>query len=456
MDGAAPISVASSVHRLLLADEIANALAAGRSVALTHDDHVADLLEMVRGIAAESGIQVLSLRPPFDGASFLTQFARAWRLVGPMPDGVRVMPPKGSDKRFVLEINQAQAVPAETIAQLEIMAQAWPGMQLILADGPDAPAGGRPDRRALLQRRNWLSVTVPAAQRPNAPMPAAPRSAAPADAAPDSGPAAPASPGKPPGRISRVPVWSLSLGALSLLAFLAVPRFSQDLGRLEGRWTAARSDAVPASAPVQDHPAAPTASVELAAATEPARPALPEQPKMAAGPVVPIVVPAVAEPVQPVREAAAHLPPPQPAAPLPNRAATAPAVLGASTPAMVAATTPVTAASTSPVMVDAMTPVMVDAMTRRGLAMLELGDVSAARLLLARAASAGSGAAAYAMGTTFDAATLERIGAVGIQPNPASAAVWYRLAVQQGDDRGRLMLSTPPTSIVSAKPESAP
>jgi len=99
---------------------------------------------------------------------------------------------------------------------------------------------------------------------------------------------------------------------------------------------------------------------------------------------------------------------------------------------------------------------MVDAMTRRGLAMLELGDVSAARLLLARAASAGSGAAAYAMGTTFDAATLERIGAVGIQPNPASAAVWYRLAVQQGDDRGRLMLSTPPTSIVSAKPESAP
>ncbi|MGI4952083.1 MAG: hypothetical protein ACRYGM_09780 [Janthinobacterium lividum] len=448
MDGAAPVSVASSVHRLLLADEIANALAAGRSVALTHDDPVADLLEMVRGIAAESGIQVLSLRPPFDGASFLTQFARAWRLVGPMPDGVRVMPPKGSDKRFVLEINQAQAVPAETIAQLEIMAQAWPGMQLILADGPDAPAGGRLDRRALLQRRSWLSVTVPAAQRPNAPMPAAPRSAALADAAPASGPAAPASPGKPPGRISRVPVWSLSLGALSLLAFLAVPRFSQDLGRLEGRWSAVRSDAVPASPPVQDHPAAPTASVELAAATEPARPSLPEQPKVTAGPVVPIVVPAAAEPVQPVREAAAHLPPPQPAAPLPNRAATAPTVLGDSTPAMVAATTPVTAASTS--------PVMVDAMTRRGLAMLELGDVSAARLLLARAASAGSGAAAYAMGTTFDAATLERIGAVGIQPNPASAAVWYRLAVQQGDDRGRLMLSTPPTSIVSAKPESAP
>jgi len=439
MDGAAPISVASSVHRLLLADEIASALVAGQSVVLTHADPVADLLDMVRGIAAESGIQLLSLRPPLDSASFLTQFAKAWRLVGPMPDGVRVMPSKGSAQQFILEINQAQAIPSETIAQLEIMAQAWPGMQLILADGPDVPAGGQADRRALLQRRPWLSVTVPAAQRPNAPVPAAARSATPADPAPASGPVAPANPKKPPGRSSRVPAWTLSLGALSLLAFLAVPRFSQDLSSLESRSMTARSDAVPAPTQMQDRPAA---SVELAAATEPAKPSPPADPRPPAGSAVPIVVPAAADLVQPVREAMAQ-PPPPPADPVMGRPAGPPSPL----PSLAAA---------SPAGSAATTPLMVDAMTRRGLAMLELGDVSAARLLLARAASAGSGAAAYAMGTTFDAATLERIGAVGIQPNPASAAVWYRLAVQQGDDRGRLMLSTPPTSIVSAKPESAP
>lgn len=69
---------------------------------------------------------------------------------------------------------------------------------------------------------------------------------------------------------------------------------------------------------------------------------------------------------------------------------------------------------------------------QRGDQMIALGDVSAARLLYGRAASAGSGVAALAMGRTFDPNFLASIGA-GVAPDPMAATIWYRLAITLGD-----------------------
>jgi len=65
--------------------------------------------------------------------------------------------------------------------------------------------------------------------------------------------------------------------------------------------------------------------------------------------------------------------------------------------------------------------------------MLAIGDISAARLLYGRAAQAGSGEAAAALGRTYDSEALARLGTRGIQPDPKMAAVWYRRAVALGN-----------------------
>ena len=81
-----------------------------------------------------------------------------------------------------------------------------------------------------------------------------------------------------------------------------------------------------------------------------------------------------------------------------------------------------------------------ETMVRRGDALLDQGDVSAARLLYDRAAIAGSGRAATAMGKTFDPAFLTRIGAVGLSADPAAAGTWYRRGIELGDDEARIRL----------------
>ena len=83
---------------------------------------------------------------------------------------------------------------------------------------------------------------------------------------------------------------------------------------------------------------------------------------------------------------------------------------------------------------------MVAVMVRRGDEMLRLGDIGAARLLYARAAEAGNGAAAVSAGKTHDPRFLRQIGAQGIVPDPAKAAEWYRRAATLGDhDADRLL-----------------
>jgi TPR repeat protein len=60
------------------------------------------------------------------------------------------------------------------------------------------------------------------------------------------------------------------------------------------------------------------------------------------------------------------------------------------------------------------------------------GDISAARLLLQRAAEAGSAEAALALGSTFDPVVIRQLGAVGVQGDAATAREWYQRAAQAG------------------------
>jgi Sel1 repeat len=65
---------------------------------------------------------------------------------------------------------------------------------------------------------------------------------------------------------------------------------------------------------------------------------------------------------------------------------------------------------------------------------LKNGDFSSARLLLRRAAKAGSAAATLSLGETFDPFLIQRLGAIGVQPDVAEAREWYQRAAQLGSN----------------------
>lgn len=68
----------------------------------------------------------------------------------------------------------------------------------------------------------------------------------------------------------------------------------------------------------------------------------------------------------------------------------------------------------------------------RGDALLKDGNVSAARLFYERAAAQGWGPAALALGATYDALELSRMGALGVAADPAKARAWYEKARELG------------------------
>ena len=72
------------------------------------------------------------------------------------------------------------------------------------------------------------------------------------------------------------------------------------------------------------------------------------------------------------------------------------------------------------------------AMIKRGKDILMSGDIISARLLLRRAADAGSAEAALALGATFDPIVIRRLGAVGMTPDIAQARQWYQRAADLG------------------------
>jgi hypothetical protein len=74
----------------------------------------------------------------------------------------------------------------------------------------------------------------------------------------------------------------------------------------------------------------------------------------------------------------------------------------------------------------------IDRMVSRGESFLAQGDVSAARVVLVRAAEAHDPRAALALGSTYDPMVLQRMGAVGIRPDPEKAHFWYERAAEFG------------------------
>jgi len=80
------------------------------------------------------------------------------------------------------------------------------------------------------------------------------------------------------------------------------------------------------------------------------------------------------------------------------------------------------------------------ALRRHADALMAEGDVSAARQIYGRAANAGSGSAAIAMGKTYDPAFLARLGTASVRPDLDLAAIWYRRASALGErDAARLL-----------------
>jgi Sel1 repeat len=145
---------------------------------------------------------------------------------------------------------------------------------------------------------------------------------------------------------------------------------------------------------------APTAKQGSVAMTDP-------PPSASLGPVVTSIgpVPAIvaSQPVSmPSQPAAAPSPPP--ATPAPTNNATAPHIDNAE----------------------------ITAMIKRGKDILMSGDIISARLLLRRAADAGSAEAALALGSTFDPIVIRRLGAVGMTPDIAQARQWYQRAADLG------------------------
>jgi hypothetical protein len=69
---------------------------------------------------------------------------------------------------------------------------------------------------------------------------------------------------------------------------------------------------------------------------------------------------------------------------------------------------------------------------RRGKDFLTNGDFVSARLLLNRAADAGSAEAALTLGSTFDPFVIQRLGAVAIKPDIDRARKWYQRAAELG------------------------
>jgi TPR repeat protein len=68
----------------------------------------------------------------------------------------------------------------------------------------------------------------------------------------------------------------------------------------------------------------------------------------------------------------------------------------------------------------------------RGRKYLADGDVSAARLVLRRAAESGDGQAALALGGTYDPNVLRELGVVSFASDPAQARAWYQRAAALG------------------------
>jgi hypothetical protein len=83
------------------------------------------------------------------------------------------------------------------------------------------------------------------------------------------------------------------------------------------------------------------------------------------------------------------------------------------------------------------------ALVKRGKDFVTNGDLVSARLLLQRAAEAGSAEAALVLGETFDPLVFQRLHVIGIEPDAASAQKWYQRAAELGSAAASQRLAKP-------------
>ncbi len=69
---------------------------------------------------------------------------------------------------------------------------------------------------------------------------------------------------------------------------------------------------------------------------------------------------------------------------------------------------------------------------RKGSENIQQGKINVARLFYTRAADKGWADAAFSLARTYDEIELQKIGAIGVQPDPELAAKWYKRAVELG------------------------
>jgi hypothetical protein len=107
---------------------------------------------------------------------------------------------------------------------------------------------------------------------------------------------------------------------------------------------------------------------------------------------------------------------------------------------VVAAAAPVAASPQAPVAegmiprdaIHHLDPDEIAASLKRGAALIESGDLAAARLVLRRAADAGDARSAMTLAETYDPVILEKLGVHGVVPDLAAARGWYEKAKQFG------------------------
>lgn len=84
--------------------------------------------------------------------------------------------------------------------------------------------------------------------------------------------------------------------------------------------------------------------------------------------------------------------------------------------------------------------------------MVEVGYVAGARSYFKRAAEAGSGEAALALGATYDPGFIASIGAQGIKPQPDEARSWYERAKLLGEATADAKLATLDAELAAPTP----
>ena len=74
----------------------------------------------------------------------------------------------------------------------------------------------------------------------------------------------------------------------------------------------------------------------------------------------------------------------------------------------------------------------ISTLVQRGQQLMNIGDISSARLMLQRAAKAGNPQAALLLGATFDPFVLKDLGVIGFASDATQARDWYRKAAELG------------------------